>query len=498
MKNLLLAFLLFVSIPLTGFTFFNQPKQAIAIKEVYDPSNIASLLNMLKYFEDLLKNNEFNLIADVKGILGEYGLGAISPMMDKFLSGVGLTEILKDEIGGSIGLGGFLQGALKGVLDENDTVNLLLKQIGVKIPTGLFKKLKDLGLLNKEGFLGQITGSGKNCGVVTGEALGQVGQVMKKVGWGVDEATLTNLIETCWIDPQEALKYYTPKARPDIKFSPAPKLPSCQRDISGKCFRTSSSIPQGDNNSLDLNTDPSQLVLRFTTLILGVAGGIALLLIIIAGYKIIVGSGDPQKLQIAREQIIGAMTGLIFIMLSYVIFQLIVVDVLKIPGICKNANDPNCAAPVFETPVREQYERKVAPAPQQNTAPACEGPACEQSSVGVPQEQSQVGDPRQACINECNTKNEQNRISCNNNVDAKCEQEQKNYVRFDSGKCYREGIISCSKITDSAQRTQCNTNAQNECREKAAADKPPSKADCVRTGAIQCGSNLPNCEDQCK
>lgn len=465
--------MLFFSIPLTGFVYLNHPKQVSAVKEVYDPSNIASLLNMLKYFEDLLTNDQLNLIADVKGILGEYGLGAISPVMDKFLGGVGLTEILKDEIGGSIGLGGFLQGALKGVLDENDTVNLLLKQIGVKIPSGLFKKLKDIGFLNKEGFLGQISGGSSSCGVVTGDALGQVGQVIRRVGWDVDEATLNNLIEKCWIDPQEALKYYIPKAKPDIKFSPAPKLPSCQRDISGKCFRTSSSIPQGDNNSLDLNTDPPQLVLRFTTLILGVAGGIALLLIIIAGYKIIVGSGDPQKLQTAREQIIGAMTGLIFILLSYVIFQLIVVDVLKIPGICTNANDPNCSAPVFETPDRTQYEQKTLP-------------------------RSQTGDTRQDCINECNTKNEQARITCNNNVDAKCEQEQNNYVRFDSGKCYRDGIIACSSITDSARRTQCNTNAQNDCRDKAAADKPPSKTDCVRLGSIQCGNSLPNCEDQCK
>lgn len=355
--------LLFI-IPLTGFTIYSQPKQASAIKEVYDPSNIASLLSMLKYFEDLLVNNEFNLIADVKGILGEYGLGAISPVMDEFLSGTGLTEILKDEIGGSIGLGGFLQGALKGVLDENDTVNLLLKQIGVKIPAGLFKKFKDLGLLNKEGFLGQISGGNKTCGVVTGDALGQIGQVFRRGGWDIDETTLNSLIEKCWIDPQEALKYYLPKAKPDIKFSPAPILPNCQRDISGKCLRTSSSIRQGDNNSLDLNTDPAQLVLRFTTVILGVAGGIALLLIIIAGYKIIIGSGDPQKLQMAREQIMGAMTGLIFILLSYVIFQLIIVDVLKIPGICSSANDPNCAAPVYNNPERKVIEQVKQPARQ--------------------------------------------------------------------------------------------------------------------------------------
>lgn len=497
-RKILLVIILFTIIPITGFTVYFQPRQSYAIKEVYDPSNIGSLLNMLTYFEELLMNDQLNLVADIKGILGDYGLGAISPVMNKFLDGVGLTEILKDEIGGTIGLGGFLQGALKGVLDENDTVNLLLKQIGVKIPTGLFKKFKDIGFLNKEGLLGQISGGSQSCGVVTGDALGQIGQVIRRAGWDTDEGTLTNLIEKCWIDPQEVLKYYTPKAKPDIKFSPAPKLPNCQRDISGKCFRTSSSIPQGDNNSLDLNTDPAQLVLRFTTLILGVAGGIALLLIIIAGYKIIVGSGEPQKLQLAREQIIGAMTGLIFILLSYVIFQLIVVDVLKIPGICSSANDPNCAAPVFQNPERKQYEQKIAPRTQQGTGAKCEGPDCELPQAGGDQGQPQAEDTRQKCINECTDRNEQTKISCNNNIDAACEQQVNNYKKFDSGKCYREGIISCSKITDTAERKVCNTKVQDDCKEKASADKPPSKTDCVRDGAIKCAGNLPNCEDQCK
>ena len=42
--------------------------------------------------------------------------------------------------------------------------------------------------------------------------------------------------------------------------------------------------------------------------------------------------GDKEKLQAARETITAAIVGLLFIVLSIVILEIIGVDILKIPG----------------------------------------------------------------------------------------------------------------------------------------------------------------------
>jgi cell division protein FtsX len=66
--------------------------------------------------------------------------------------------------------------------------------------------------------------------------------------------------------------------------------------------------------------------------LLGLAGGIAVILIIIAGYRLMASQGNPEAVQAAREQIISAIVGLVFVIFSLVILQVIGVDILKIPG----------------------------------------------------------------------------------------------------------------------------------------------------------------------
>lgn len=67
---------------------------------------------------------------------------------------------------------------------------------------------------------------------------------------------------------------------------------------------------------------------------LGVAGGIALILIVVGSIRVLISQGDQQKLNGGREMIIAAVAGLIFLIFSTLILKFIGINILKdIPGI---------------------------------------------------------------------------------------------------------------------------------------------------------------------
>lgn len=82
----------------------------------------------------------------------------------------------------------------------------------------------------------------------------------------------------------------------------------------------------------NISTEPAGFVGTIFSLVLGLAGGIAVLLIIISGYKLMSSRGNPEQLQAAREQLTAAIVGLLFIIFSFVILQIIGVDILRLPG----------------------------------------------------------------------------------------------------------------------------------------------------------------------
>lgn len=85
----------------------------------------------------------------------------------------------------------------------------------------------------------------------------------------------------------------------------------------------------------DINTDPNLFVTKIFGFLLGISGGIALLLIIVSGYKYMASQGNPEKIQGAKEALTSAIVGLLFIIFSFVILEVIGVDLLKIPGLTK-------------------------------------------------------------------------------------------------------------------------------------------------------------------
>lgn len=79
-------------------------------------------------------------------------------------------------------------------------------------------------------------------------------------------------------------------------------------------------------------TQPTAFIAQILVIILSFAGGIAILLIINAGYHIMMSGGNPEKLQEAREGLTSALVGLLFIIFSVAILQFIAYSVLHIPG----------------------------------------------------------------------------------------------------------------------------------------------------------------------
>lgn len=65
---------------------------------------------------------------------------------------------------------------------------------------------------------------------------------------------------------------------------------------------------------------------------IGIAGGIAFLLILFGGFTIMVSAGNPESVAKGKEMITAALTGLLIIIFSVFILRLIGVDILRIPG----------------------------------------------------------------------------------------------------------------------------------------------------------------------
>lgn len=79
-------------------------------------------------------------------------------------------------------------------------------------------------------------------------------------------------------------------------------------------------------------TNPGAFIKTLFSLLLSFSGGIALILIIISGYRILTSQGDPEKLKGAREMLTSAIIGLLFMIFSVTILQILGVDILHIPG----------------------------------------------------------------------------------------------------------------------------------------------------------------------
>jgi hypothetical protein len=85
-------------------------------------------------------------------------------------------------------------------------------------------------------------------------------------------------------------------------------------------------IPVLENDS---GTSFSAFVLKWA---IGVGGGIAFLLIVYAGFMIMSSQGNPERLKAGQELLTSAISGVVLLVLSVFVLNVIGVKILAIPG----------------------------------------------------------------------------------------------------------------------------------------------------------------------
>ncbi len=81
-----------------------------------------------------------------------------------------------------------------------------------------------------------------------------------------------------------------------------------------------------------VRTDSAGFTRWMLGFVLSISGGIVIIIIIIAGYKLMTSQGDPEKVKNARDQLTAAIVGLLFIIFSLALLELITRDILGLPG----------------------------------------------------------------------------------------------------------------------------------------------------------------------
>jgi len=79
-------------------------------------------------------------------------------------------------------------------------------------------------------------------------------------------------------------------------------------------------------------SSPQEFIAWLLKSVIGIAGGIAFLLMLWGGFQIITSTGDPEKLNKGKEILTSAIIGLVVIIFSVFLLKLIGVDILQLPG----------------------------------------------------------------------------------------------------------------------------------------------------------------------
>lgn len=80
-------------------------------------------------------------------------------------------------------------------------------------------------------------------------------------------------------------------------------------------------------------TNPSSFTRQFARLIIGIAGGIALLLMLIGAFFVTTAGGDPKKVESGKSTFTSAIIGLLVVIFSAVLLQFIGIEILQLPGL---------------------------------------------------------------------------------------------------------------------------------------------------------------------
>ena len=108
--------------------------------------------------------------------------------------------------------------------------------------------------------------------------------------------------------------------------------------LSGTDRNECNNCMKGDDNTSTwtaigcITTNPNSLLTEIIGLGMGVAGGIAFLLILFGGLQIMTSAGNPEQLNAGRELVSSAVTGLLIIIFSIFLLRFIGINIIGIPG----------------------------------------------------------------------------------------------------------------------------------------------------------------------
>lgn len=119
----------------------------------------------------------------------------------------------------------------------------------------------------------------------------------------------------------------------------------------GRCSSAGGSIVKGCNDPTDPNnpnlpnpnpgiptaigcirTNPVELTKSFLKFALGISGGLAFLLMIFGAFQMLTSAGNPETLNAGKERLTSAVIGLLLIIFSVLLLQIIGFDILGLPG----------------------------------------------------------------------------------------------------------------------------------------------------------------------
>jgi hypothetical protein len=81
--------------------------------------------------------------------------------------------------------------------------------------------------------------------------------------------------------------------------------------------------------------DPIGFTQKFYGIGLAFIGGLSLLVLMYGGYTIMTSKGDPHRLNIGKSYVIYALGGLLLAVFGYVFIEVVVVDILRVPGFAR-------------------------------------------------------------------------------------------------------------------------------------------------------------------
>lgn len=110
-------------------------------------------------------------------------------------------------------------------------------------------------------------------------------------------------------------------------------VPKEKRDACTNCFEKDP--PEAWTAIGCIPTTPSGFISEFLNLGIGIAGGIAFLLILFSGFQMLTSTGNPEKLNAGKELLTSAISGLILIIFSLFLLRLIGWDILGLPDFGK-------------------------------------------------------------------------------------------------------------------------------------------------------------------